>query len=219
MNQKIIETLLNWLMWISMDALLLIAAACAYVGLRRLGKALCVRLSPVAIGVFAVAAIVATGEAQKRLLRGGALGDRALPECGALGDRALPGVTAEEIAQGWRLESVVTNDAVSYVMPTNGVEYMPWSLGGGYEAHFPLDLGDFAFPFGANVVRRVDVVSGGMVESLPRQLVGGQYSSTMSICAAREYASIVPGVGRFWWADTVATERDPPNQVKLTYTR
>ena len=72
---------------------------------------------------------------------------------------------------------------------------------------------------GTNVVRRVDVVSGGMVESLPRQLVGGQYSSTMSICAAREYASIVPGVGRFWWADTVATERDPPNQVKLTYTR
>jgi len=128
-------------------------------------------------------------------------------------------ITEQEIAQGWRLESVLTNDAVSYAMPTNGVEYMPWSLGGGYEAHFPLDLGEFAFPFGTNVVRRVDVVSGGMVESLPRQLVGGQYSSTMSICAAREYASIVPGVGRFWWADTVATERDPPNQVKLTYTR
>ena len=121
-------------------------------------------------------------------------------------------ITEQEIAQGWRLESVVTNDAVSYVMPTNGVEYMPWSLGGGYEAHFPLDLGDFAFPFGTNVVRRVDVVSGGMVDSLPRP-------SCMSICAAREYASIVPGVGRFWWADTVATERDPPNQVKLTYTR
>ena len=219
MNQEMIEALLNWLMWISLGALLLIAAACAYVGLRRVGKALCVRLRPAAIGVFAVAAIVATCEAQKRLLRDGPLGERALPECGALGDRALPNVTAEEIAQGWRLESVVTNDAVSYVMPTNGVEYMPWSLGGGYEAHFPLDLGDFAFPFGTNVVRRVDVVSGGMVESLPRQLVGGQYSSTMSICAAREYASIVPGVGRFWWADTVATERDPPNQVKLTYTR
>ena len=90
MNQEMIEALLNWLMWIGLDALLLIAAACAYVGLRRLGKALCVRLSPVAIGVFAVAAIVATGEAQKRLLRDGPLGERALPECGALGDRALP---------------------------------------------------------------------------------------------------------------------------------
>ena len=138
---------------------------------------------------------------------GGALGDRALPEYDPFGERALPSVTAEEIAQGWRLESVVTNDAVSYVMPTNGVEYMPWSLGGGYEAHFPLDLGDFAFPFGTNVVRRVDVVSGGMVESLPRP-------SCMSICAAREYASIVPGVGRFWWADT-ARSVIAPYQAKL----
>ena len=151
MNQEMIEALLNWLMWISLGALLLITAACAFAGLRRMSRALYARLSPVAIGVFAVAAIVATGEAQKRLLRGGPLGERALPECGALGDRALPNVTAEEIAQGWRLESVVTNDAVSYAMPTNGVEYMPWSLGGGYEAHFPLDLGEFAFPFGTNV--------------------------------------------------------------------
>ena len=140
MNQEMTEALLNWLMWISLDALLLIAAACAYVGLRRLSRVLYARLRPVAIGVFAVAAIVATGEAQKQMLRGG-----------ALGDRALPNVTAEEIAQGWRLEGVVTNDAVSYAMPTNGVEYMPWSLGGGYEAHFPLDLGEFAFPFGSNV--------------------------------------------------------------------
>ena len=75
---------------------------------------------------------------------GGALGDRALPSVGAdhraartgngaLGDRAL-GVTTEEIAHGWGLESATTNEAVSYAMPTNGVEYMPWSLGGGYEA-------------------------------------------------------------------------------------
>ena len=128
---------------------------------------------------------------------------------GALGDRA-PSVTAEEIAQGWRLESVVTNDAVSYALPTNGVEYMPWSLGGGYEAHFPLDLGEFAFPFGTNVVRRVDVVSGGMVESLPRP-------SCMSICAAREYASIVPGVGRFWWAETARPESAPYRGKVLTW--
>ena len=127
---------------------------------------------------------------------GGALGERALPECGALGDRALPNVTAEEIAQGWRLESVVTNDAVSYVMPTNGVEYMPWSLGGGYEAHFPLDLGDFAFPFGTNVVRRVDVVSGGMVESLPygalgdRALPGKTADVGECVCRTRPHGAV-----------------------------
>ena len=207
---EIIDTLKSGLMWINLGALLLIAAACAFIGLHRMSKALFARLSPAAIGVFAVAAIVATGEAQKRLLRGGGLGDRALPECGALGDRALPNVTAEEIAQGWRLESVVTNDAVSYAMPTNGVEYMPWSLGGGYEAHFPLDLGDFAFPFGTNVVHRVDVVSGGMVDSLPRP-------SCMSICAAREYASIVPGVGRFWWADSARPESAPYRGKVLTW--
>ena len=115
-------------------------------------------------------------------------------------------VTPEDIARGHCLESVTTNDAVSYAMPTNGVEYMPWSLGGGYEMHFPLDLGDdFEFPFGTGVVRRLDVLSGGTVESLPRQRVDGAYYSLMSICAAREYASIVPGVGRFWWADAAGT--------------
>ena len=121
-------------------------------------------------------------------------------------------VTPEEIAQGWRLESVTTNEAVSYAMPTNGVEYAPWSLGGGYETHFPLDLGELAFPFGTGVVRRLDVLSGGMVESLPRQRVEGQYSSAMSICAAREWASIVPGVGRFWWAETAAVAGRPPDR-------
>ena len=127
-------------------------------------------------------------------------------------------VTPEDIARGHRLESVTTNDAVSYAMPTNGVEYAPWSLGGGYETHFPLDLGDFTFPFGTGVVHRLDVLSGGMVESLPRQRVDGAcYSSMMSICAAREYASIVPGVGRFWWADAAGTAglEAPPYRMKL----
>ena len=125
-------------------------------------------------------------------------------------------VTPEDIAQGHRLESVTTNDAISYAMPTNGVEYAPWTLAGGYEAHFPLDLGDFAFPFGTGVVHRLDVLSGGMVESLPRQRVEGAcYSSMMSICAAREWASIVPGVGRFWWADAAARPEAAPYRVKL----
>ncbi|MBQ7188876.1 MAG: hypothetical protein IJR99_05610, partial [Kiritimatiellae bacterium] len=136
---------------------------------------------------------------------------------GGRGATALPGVTVEEIAQGWRLESVVTNDAVSYAMPTNGVEYMPWSRGGGYETHFPLDLGDFAFPFGTGVVRRLDVLSGGMVESLPRQRVGCAYHSLMSICAAREYASIVPRVGRFWWAETARSASGPYQGKVLTW--
>ena len=128
-------------------------------------------------------------------------------------------ITPEEVAQGWRLAGVTTNDAVSYAMPTNGVEYMPWTLRGGRETHFALDLGDFAFPFGTGVVPRLDVLSGGMVESLPRQRAGSplsQYSSMMSICAAREWASIVPGAGRFWWADVAAAVAGrPPYRVKV----
>ncbi len=66
-------------------------------------------------------------------------------------------------------------------------------------------------------MHRLDVLSDGMVESLPRQRVDGAcYSSMMSICAAREYASIVPGVGRFWWADAAGTAglEAPPYRVK-----
>jgi hypothetical protein len=136
---------------------------------------------------------------------------------GGRGATVPPGVTAEEIAQGWRLESVATNDAASYAMPTNGVEHRPWSLRGGRDTHFALDLGDFAFPFGTGVVRRLDVLSGGMVESLPRQRVEGRYSSAMSICAAREQASIVPGVGRFWWADAARSASGPYQGKVLTW--
>ena len=114
---RVIESCQDGLMWACLCVLLLIAAARVFVRLRRMSKTLCVRLSPAAIGVFAVAAIFATCEAQKRLLRGGGTGS--VPQQVV--------VTQEEITQGWRLESVVTNDAVSYALPTNGVEYMPWS--------------------------------------------------------------------------------------------
>ena len=113
-----------------------------------------------------------------------------------------PSVTSEEIAQGYRLESAVTNDAVSYSMPTDGVEYARWSIRGGSETRFAFDLGDFYFPFGTGVVRRLDVLSGGTIESLPRP-------SLATISAAREWASLVPGEGRFWWADAAVAGRPP----------
>ena len=111
-------------------------------------------------------------------------------------------VTPEEIAQGYRLESVVTNDAVSYSMPADGVEYARWSIRGGRETHFALDLGDFYFPFGTGVVHRFDILSGGTIESLP-------HPSLAAICAAREWASFVLGEGRFWWADAAVAGRPP----------
>ncbi len=222
-----IEAIRSGLMWICLSALGLCLVAllgCAISGKRhscRFPWSRHARPSPVGSGESA-----ASPRPSRSVLVGIALlaivctlfGGGKMRSGGGRGATALPGVTAEEIAQGWRLESVVTNDAVSYAMPTNGVEYAPWSLGGGYEMRFPLDLGDdFGFPFGTGVVHRLDVLSGGMVESLPRQRMKGRYSSAMSICAAREYASIVPGVGRFWWAETARPESAPYRGKVLTW--
>ena len=104
-------------------------------------------------------------------------------------------VTPEDIARGYRVESVVTNETPLAAMPSNAVEYAKWHLRGGYETWFPLDLGELVFPLGTNFVNRLSVISGGMVETY-RALNG--YAS---ICAAREYASLIPGVSRFWSAD------------------
>ena len=184
-----IEAFKDGLMWICLSALAAIAVGVVGAWLYR-GVASAMR-RPLAVARLAAFVVVSAF----CVIRGGAKFLMPPPTTGGTpvvpvmqspatsGTPVVPEVvTPEEIAQGWRLESVVTNGAVSYAMPTNGVEYMPWSLGGGYEMHFPLDLGDdFGFPFGTSVVCRLDVLSGGMVESLPRQRVEGQYSSAMSL--------------------------------------
>ncbi len=102
--------------------------------------------------------------------------------------------TGDDIARGYRQESTTTNDEPFAEMPPNAVEYAQWARRGGRETSFPLDLGGFVFPLGTNRVTRFDVLSGGAVEPLPR-------GTSAAICAAREYASLVPGVSRFWSAD------------------
>ena len=219
-----IEAVRSGLMWIGLSALAAIAVGIVCTWLYR-GVASAMRRPLAVARIIAFVAVSAFC-----VIRGGAKFLMPPPSTGGTpvvpvmqspatgGTPVVPEVvTPEEIARGWRLESVTTNDAVSYAMPTNGVEYAPWSRGGGYETHFPLDLGDFAFPFGTGVVRRLDVLSGGMVESLPRQREGDTYHSLMSICAAREWASIVPGVGRFWWAETARPESAPYRGKVLTW--
>ena len=208
-----IDAVKNGLMWIGLSALAAIAVGIVGTWLYRgVTSAMRRPLSVARITAFlAVSAFCVIRVGAKFLM----------PPPSTGGTPVAPVVVMpEEIAQGWRLESVTTNDEVSYAMPTNGVVYMPWSLGGGYETHFPLDLGELAFPFGTSMVRRLDVLSGGMVESLPRQRAGSplsQYSSAMSICAAREWASIVPGVGRFWWAGAARPESAPYRGKVLTW--
>ena len=103
-------------------------------------------------------------------------------------------VSEGDIARGYRQESMTTNLEPFAEMPSNAVEYARWSLRGGFAADFALHLGNFVFPVGTNRVSRFDVLSGGAVEPLPR-------GTSAAIYAAREQASLVPGVSRFWSAD------------------
>ena len=103
-------------------------------------------------------------------------------------------VSEDEIARGYRQEGATTNAEPFAEMPSNAIEYTQWARRGGRETSFPLDLGGFVFPLGTNRVSRFDVLSGGAVEPLPR-------GTSAAIYAAREYASLVPGVSRFRSAD------------------
>ena len=104
-----------------------------------------------------------------------------------------PDVSVADIARGYRLDSVTTNESAA--MPSGAAECAAWSLRGGRETWFSLDLGEFAFPLGTNLVSRLRVLSGGTVETFPPD-------ATVSICAAREHASLIPGESDFRWADS-----------------
>ena len=104
-------------------------------------------------------------------------------------------VSAEDILRGFRLEGIVTNDEPLCDMPVDAVEYAPWRLRGGRETDFPLNLGEFVFPYGTNVINRFRVLSGGTIETYPK------LNAPVAICAAREYSSLIPGISRFWSAD------------------
>ena len=104
-------------------------------------------------------------------------------------------VSAEDILRGFRLEGIVTNDEPLCDMPVDAVEYPPWRLRAGRHTEFTLDLGDFVFPYGTNVINRFRVLSGGTIETYPK------LNASVAICAAREYSSLIPGVSRFWSAD------------------
>ena len=104
-------------------------------------------------------------------------------------------VSAEDILRGFRLEGIVTNDEPMCDMPVDAVEYPPWRLRAGRHTEFTLDLGDFVFPYGTNFINRFRVLPGGTIETFPAQ------GARVSICAARDLASLSPGVSRFWSAD------------------
>ena len=110
------------------------------------------------------------------------------------GTQALA-VSEEDILRGFRLEGIVTNDEPLCDMPVDAVEYPPWRIRAGRHTEFTLDLGEFVFPYGTNVINRFRVLSGGTIETYPK------LNAPVVICAAREYASLIPGISRFWRAN------------------
>ncbi len=127
---------------------------------------------------------------------------------GALGDRALPGVTAAEIAQGWRLAAETNCTVDVYAMPEGVSPTFNWHKRGTFGEWARLDLGDFAFPLGTNsgVVTSLSVFNDGRIRPTPRD-------AAREICAVGVPMLAMQGASRFWVGEEVATERDPPGLV------
>ena len=96
--------------------------------------------------------------------------------------------------QLFRLASVKTNDSYSYSMPENAVRYPNWWIRGGYEDVFKLELGDFRFPLGTNLVDYLWVYTWGKVR--PRLK-----AKELEIAAVGAPMSAVPQVSEFWYMD------------------
>ena len=103
-------------------------------------------------------------------------------------------LSMDDVARGFLLEAVTTNDAYSYAMPTNGVRYEKWWKRGAYEDVFRLDLDGMRFPLKNEVLDSLWVYSWGMA---------GAHLMAVSnrLVATCVPMSAVPGLSRFWSAD------------------
>ena len=109
---EFIATIQDGLMWIGLSALAAIAAGVVGVWIYRSAQcawARAWRFRPwfekvVLAGLLSVCVLFG--------------GEKTRSGVGPLGDRALPGVTAEEIAQGWRLESVAVHQGLQVLRST-----------------------------------------------------------------------------------------------------
>ena len=138
-----IEAIRSGLMWIGLSALAAIAVGVVGAWLYR-GVASVMRCSLAVARIVAFVAVSAFC-----VIRGGAKFLMPPPSTG--GTPVAPVVvTPEEITQGWRLESVTTNDEVSYAMPEGVSPSFNWHKRGTFGEWARLDLGDFAFPLGTN---------------------------------------------------------------------
>ena len=165
---------------------------------------------------FAAAAIVATLTAQKtnnvppnmnqpQMMQGG--GSFQTGFTGFTGLTGLVGIgsimnlvnpvqtTIDDIMRGWRVESVTTNAAVSYAMPTNAALVGNWHIHGASSSFGSnrIDFGNWAFPLGTNdeAFSSFWYFIDGRIRPAPRDVAH-------EICAVGVPMSAVPGQSRLW---------------------
>ncbi|MBO7683533.1 MAG: hypothetical protein J6T51_02265, partial [Kiritimatiellae bacterium] len=157
------------------------------------------------IAAFLAFALVATGVAQKQGGTNAPPNGASPPQMmGVLRQGPLPlnlpggggavSATSGDVARGFLLESVVTNGAYSYSMPSNGVRYANWWLRGGYEDVFRLGLGEMRFPCGTNLCSSLWIYTWGMAGARLRDV-------SNRVVATGAPMSAVPGRSQFWSAD------------------
>jgi hypothetical protein len=128
---------------------------------------------------------------------------------GFTGLTGLSEVGAADIARGWRVESVTTNAAVSYVMPTNAATVGNWHVHGAASSFGKnkVDFGvmrtsgtlvptNWSFPLGTNdeAFSSFWYFVDGRIRPMPKD-------AERQICAVGVPMSAVPGQSRLWWLD------------------
>ena len=104
-------------------------------------------------------------------------------------------VDTNEVLRGYRLESVATNEFLSYAMPTNGTRYEKWWRRGAYKDVYRLDLGDFRFPLGTYMCDHLWAYTWGMAVARLRD-------ASNRVVATGVPMSAVPRRSQFWSAAT-----------------
>ena len=104
--------------------------------------------------------------------------------------------TIEDVARGWRIESVTTNTMFSFAMPSNAMLVGNWHKRGTFGEWVRCELGTFPFPLGTNAIAysSLSVFNDGKIRPTPRDVAH-------EICAVGVPMLAMQGESRFWVAD------------------
>ena len=187
----IIDAAKDGLAWICLCVLSLIAAAYVLAGLRGAWRTLRARLNPFAVCAFAVVSVFAAVEAQKRASGGAARTTHPARESA----RPRASVTQEEIERGWRFVVETNCEAGVYAMPDGVSPSFNWHKRGTFGEWARLDLGNFAFPLGADggEFTSFSVFNDGRIRPTPRD-------AAHEIRAVGVPMLAMQGTSRFWTA-------------------